>query len=192
MNRTVRTFVAVEISSEIRTRAAQLMAKLNSTAAKVRWVEPHNLHLTLKFLGDVDLLEIPELCQAVTDAVADLPPFEIEARGAGVFPDLSNPRTVWLGIGRGTDEMVELHAAVERSLTGLGFRRDQRRFRPHLTIGRVRGAGPGNSELAERVAEQADFSGGVASVEEVVVFSSELGREGPTYEMLATAALNGR
>ena len=192
MNRTVRTFVAVEISSEIRTRAAQLMARLNTTSAKVRWVEPHNMHLTLKFLGDVDLLEIPELCQAVSDAVANLPPFEIEARGAGVFPDLHSPRTVWLGIGRGTDEMVELHAAVERGLTGLGFRRDQRRFRPHLTLGRVRGTGPGNRDLAERVAEQADFAGGVASVEAVVVFSSELGRDGPTHEALATAMLNGK
>ncbi|HUY89664.1 MAG TPA: RNA 2',3'-cyclic phosphodiesterase [Pirellulales bacterium] len=192
MNRTVRTFVAVEISPEIRARAAQLISRLNPTAAKVRWVEPHNMHLTLKFLGDVDLLELPELCQAVSDAVADLPPFEIEARGAGVFPDLRNPRTVWLGIGRGADEMIELHAAVERALTGLGFRREQRRFRPHLTLGRVRGAGPGNQELAERVAEHADFAGGVASVEAIVVFSSELGRDGPTHEALATAALNGR
>lgn len=173
-------------------RAGQLIGRLGSTSAKVKWVEPHNLHLTLKFLGDVDLLEIPELCQAVTDAVAELPPFEIEARGAGAFPDLRHPRTVWLGVGRGTEEMVQLHDIVEQSLAPLGFRQEQRRFRPHLTIGRVRGGGPGIAELAENLAEQADFAGGVSSVEEVVVLSSELSRTGPTYEVLATAPLNGR
>ncbi len=184
--------MAVEISSEMRLRASQLIGRIDSTSAKVKWVDPENLHLTLKFLGDVDLLEIPKLCEAVADAVVDLPPFEIEARGAGAFPDLHHPRTVWLGMGRGTEEMVELHDAVERSLATLGFRREQRRFRPHLTLGRVRGGGPGIVELAESLAEQADFAGGVSSVEEAVVFSSELGRNGPAYEVLATAPLNGR
>lgn len=192
MNRNVRTFVAVEISSEMRLRAGQLIDRLSSTAAKVRWVEPHNLHFTLKFLGDVDLLDIPQLCEAVTGAVAELPPFEIEALGAGAFPDLHNPRTVWLGVGRGTEAMVELHDAVERALTTLGFRREQRRYRPHVTLGRVRGAGPANLELAERLAKLADFPGGIASIEEVVVFSSELGRDGPSYEVLASAPLGGR
>jgi 2'-5' RNA ligase len=169
-----------------------LIDRLSSSGAKVRWVEPHNLHFTLKFLGDVDLLDIPQLCEAVTAAVAELPPFEIEALGAGAFPDLHNPRTVWLGVGRGTEAMVELHGAVERTLTTLGFRREQRRYRPHVTLGRVRGAGPGNLELAERLAKLADFPGGMASIEEVVVFSSELGRDGPSYEVLATAPLSGR
>ena len=192
MNRIVRTFVAAEISGEMRTRASQLIGRLGSTSAKVKWVEPHNLHLTLKFLGDVDLLEIPELCQAVTDAVADLPPFEIEARGAGAFPDLHHPRTVWLGVGHGTEEMIELHDVVEQSLAPLGFRQEQRRFRPHLTIGRGARQRPGIAELAGILAEQADFAGGVSSIDEVVVLSSELSRTGPTYELLATAPLNGR
>src|SRR5690349_21441295 len=102
MNRLVRTFVAVEISAETRTRAGQLIGRLDTPEVKIKWVETHNLHLTLKFLGDVDLLEIPQLCQAVTDAVVELPPFEFEARGAGAFPDIHHPRTVWLGLGRGS------------------------------------------------------------------------------------------
>jgi 2'-5' RNA ligase len=182
----------VEISSETRTRAGQLIGRLDTPEAKIKWVEPHNLHLTLKFLGDVDLLEVPQLCQAVTDAVVDLPPFEIEARGAGAFPDAQHPRTVWLGVDRGSEEMIELHDAVERSLAPLGFRREQRRFRPHLTIGRVRGGGPGLRTLADKLVLEGDFAGGVSSVDEIVVFSSELGRDGPTYEVLATAPLNGR
>jgi 2'-5' RNA ligase len=192
MTKPLRTFVAVGVSHEVRSRVRQLIGALSAATAKVRWVEPENLHYSLKFLGDVELLEIPKVCEAVTRAVADVPPFEIVARGAGAFPDVSRPRTIWLGVADGHEQMVELNAAVERELAPLGFRREQRRFRPHLTIGRVRGGPPGLSELGQLVREHADFVGGVVSVDELSVFSSELGRDGPIYEPLATAILNGR
>ncbi|HEV3003704.1 MAG TPA: RNA 2',3'-cyclic phosphodiesterase, partial [Pirellulales bacterium] len=141
MSRPLRTFIAVAASHEVRMRARQLIGELSSTAAKVRWVEPENLHYSLKFLGDVELLEIPKVCEAVTRAVTDKPPFEITALGAGAFPDLRRPRTIWLGVADGSESMVELNGAIERELAPLGFRREQRRFRPHLTLGRVRGPG---------------------------------------------------
>ncbi|HJT32688.1 MAG TPA: RNA 2',3'-cyclic phosphodiesterase [Pirellulales bacterium] len=191
MTRTLRTFIAVEISSETRSRARQLFERLKGTDAKISWVKPECLHLTLKFLGDVDLREIPAVCDAVTQAVADLPPFEIEAHGAGAFPTAARPRTIWLGVGRGSEEMVALHDAVDRALGGLGYRREQRRFRPHLTVGRVRG-GRDLDALGELLGQHADFAGGVTSVDEVVVMSSELSPDGPEYEPLAAAPLNGR
>ena len=77
MQRTVRTFIAVEISSEVRSRAARLISQLEATGANVRWVKPEQMHLTLKFLGDVDLREIPEVCAAVSQATADVPPFSL-------------------------------------------------------------------------------------------------------------------
>jgi 2'-5' RNA ligase len=192
MSRPLRTFVAVAVSHEVRIRARQLVDALSCTAAKVRWVEPENLHYSLKFLGDVELLEIPRVCEAVTRAALDLPPFEIIARGAGAFPDVARPRTIWLGVADGSQQMIELNEAIERELAPLGFRREQRRFRPHLTIGRVRGGPAGLGELGQLVQQHADFVGGVVSVDEVVVFSSELGRDGPTYEPLATATLQGK
>ncbi|MEX2119755.1 MAG: RNA 2',3'-cyclic phosphodiesterase [Pirellulales bacterium] len=191
MNRTLRTFVAVEASSEVRSRAAQLIERLGRTAAKVKWVEPHNMHFTLKFLGDVELLDVPRVCQAVAGAVAGLPAFEVVAHGAGAFPGAERPRTVWLGVDQGAEAMVDLHAAVESGLLLLGFRCEQRRFRPHLTIGRVRGAPQPAAELGRLVSQEADFTGGVTSVDEVLVLSSELGRDGPSYEVLCTAPLEG-
>lgn len=190
MARPLRSFIAIEISSEVRSRARQLITRLSGTEAKVTWVKPHLLHLTLKFLGDVDLLDIPPVSAAVTEAVADLPPFEIEVRGAGAFPNAARPRTIWLGVNQGQGEMVELHDRVEHALSGMGFRRELRRFRPHLTIGRVRGA-QAIGELGELVSQHADFSGGISSVDELVVMSSELEREGPVYEPLAIAPLDG-
>lgn len=181
----VRTFIAAEIPREVQDRAASLIARLQGSDAKVKWVRPEQLHWTLKFLGDVELEEIPAVCARVTEAVADIRAFDVEAHGAGAFPDPRRPRTVWLGVSRGAEEMVELHAAVERSLVPLGFRAEGRKFRPHVTIGRVRNSPVGIAELGRLITENADFDGGVSTVFEVVVFSSELHRDGPTHQPLA-------
>ncbi|HVX13902.1 MAG TPA: RNA 2',3'-cyclic phosphodiesterase [Pirellulales bacterium] len=189
--RSLRTFIAVEVSSEVRGRARQLIGRLQETGAKVTWVKPEALHLTLKFLGDVDLIDVPSVCQAVQEAVADLPPFEFQVHGAGAFPSVARPRTIWLGVGAGDEELVGLHGAVERAVSGLGFRHENRRFRPHLTLGRVRGDRE-LGELGRLITANAEFTGGVTSIDDVVVFSSELESDGPIHEPLAIAPLNGR
>lgn len=191
MNKTVRTFVAIETSPEVQTRAGDLIRVLAAAPAKVKWGEPAQLHFTLKFLGDIDLVDVPQICEAVKRAVAGLPPFEVEARGAGAFPNADRPRTIWLGTGRGAEPMVEVHAAVEQQLAPLGFRREQRRYRPHLTVGRVRGGPQGIAELGQLLALHADYKAGIVAVDEVVVFSSELTRTGPIYEPLSTIPLAG-
>lgn len=188
MQRRIRTFVAVEAPGDVCGSAARLIARLRTAPAKVRWVEPP-LHFTLKFLGDVDILEIPEVCRAVADAVADIPPFDLEIRGVGAFPNLDRPRTLWIGTGSGTDEMVQLHQRIEKSLTPLGFRAEGRRYRPHLTIGRVRNGPEGIAELGRGVQDEADYRAGEMLVDELSVFSSRLERTGPVYEVLGRAEL---
>ena len=189
---TVRTFIAVEIPPEVKQRARQLIGRLSATPAKVKWVGPEAMHWTLKFLGDVEMIEVPAICQAVERAVAPFAPFDVEARGASAFPDARRPRTVWVGMGQGTDEMFVLHQAVERELAKLGYREEGRRFRPHLTIGRVRSSSPeGIGELGRLVAANADFESGLSTVFEVVIFSSQLGPKGPTHEPLGHAELKG-
>jgi len=124
--------------------------------------------------------------------VGPLAPFDIEAFGAGAFPDASRPRTVWIGMRRGADEMIAVHDRIETELSQLGYRGDGRRFRPHLTIGRVRASRQGIDELGRLIGENADFEGGVSAAMEVVVFASTRGREGPTHEPLGHGALNGQ
>ncbi len=191
MSDVVRTFVAVEIPFEVKERAGRLIAELSSAPAKVKWVGPEAMHWTLKFLGDVEMIEVPAICQAVERAVAPFAPFDVEARGAGAFPDAHRPRTVWVGMGQGTDEMCVLHQAIERELAKLGYREEGRRFRPHLTIGRVRNSPEGIGELGRLVAASADFESGLSTVYEVVIFSSQLGSKGPTHEPLGHAELKG-
>jgi 2'-5' RNA ligase len=191
MKRTVRTFVAVEISAAVRARAGELIRTLAAAGADVKWVDPPNLHLTLQFLDEVPVTEIPRVCEAVVRGAAAVAPFELEVRGAGAFPNVGRPKTVWLGTGPGQQQMIALHDAVEAALCKLGFRKEHRRFEPHLTLGRVRSGGPAVAALAELLRGQADFQAGSCHVAEVVVFSSELQPAGPLYAPLGRAPLGG-
>ena len=184
----IRTFIAVPASASLRQAAKKLAEALRPAAGDVKWVAPENLHWTLQFLGDVDQLEIPAVCSAVSTAVADVDSFDLEARGAGAFPAPDRPRTLWLGAGAGAQAMVALHDAIQRKLDKLGYRGEHRRFVPHITLGRAgRNAPP--RPLVRELAALAEFDGGSMLVDEVTVFASKLAPDGPQYEVLARAPL---
>lgn len=185
-------FVAVEISPTVRSAAKRLIDRLQVTPAHVKWVEPENLHFTMKFLGDVPSEEITNVCRAVQRAVKPLEPFELVVRGCGAFPSTTKPRTIWLGVAEGATPMASLAEAIEESLSRLGFAPEQRRFNPHLTLGRVREGSPsGLRELAQLLADFGELEAGSTIVDEVTVFSSTLRRGGPKYEALAHGELQG-
>jgi len=183
-----RTFIAVTASPEVRRAAAKLAEQLCSAAGGVKWVAPENLHWTLQFLGEIDILEANTVCTAVCAAAAEVEAFDLECQGAGAFPAADRPRTLWLGAGKGSQAMVALHAAIQRRLDRLGYRGEHRRFVPHLTIGRAGRSAPSRS-LVRELAALAEFDGGTMLVDEVTVYSSQLGPEGPTYDPLARAPL---
>lgn len=189
MQRLVRTFIAVDLSPDVRGRALKLIKRFQTTRAKVRWVENKNLHLTLKFLGDVESVELPRVIDTVKEAVADLKSFDLTFHGAGAFPDPENPRTIWLGVAEGAERIIDVHRRVEDALAEIGFRAENRRFRPHVTLGRVRDTRHGKRDLAALLGEYAEFEGGVSHVDELVVFSSELEEDGPNYEPLGHVEL---
>lgn len=189
MKDTVRTFVAVETSESVRQRASELINALRAAGATVSWVQPQNMHLTLKFLDEVPLREIHRVGQAVEEATAGIEPFELEIRGAGAFPSPGRPRTLWLGTGAGAEPLGKLFARLENVLAPIGFRKEPRRFEAHLTIGRVRSGGPAATEIGRLVTQHADFDAGRFPVDELVVFSSQLTPKGPIYEVLSRAAL---
>jgi len=185
----MRTFIAVEVPPSVRRAAADLIGRFEASAAHVRWVDPEQTHITLKFLGDVVTERVPEICRRVAEAVAPIPPFRLTVLGAGAFPNTRRPRTIWLGTAEGRDAMVVLHEAIDRQLDPMGFPRETRRFVPHLTLGRVRRGVRGADALGPVIEEQTDVQAGIATVREVVVFASFLGRDGPTYQVLGHAEL---
>lgn len=192
MAQNVRAFVAVEIDPAIREAAVELIDKLRDASADVKWVEPENLHLTVKFLGDVPLTETAAICQALQRAAGEVEPFELELGGAGAFPSNGRPRTIWLGAAGDERPMRALADAVEKRLQKLGFRREARRFEVHLTLGRIRKPGPGVKQLGEKLTELSDYPAGKMSVNEIVLFSSQLTADGPIYAPLGRARLRAK
>ena len=110
--RSVRTFIAVELSGTVIARAQEAIKLLKGSGAEVGWVDRGQMHLTLKFLGNVPETETPDVCRVVAEAAAGVEPFEIVFKGLGAFPRASEPRTIWMGIDQGQAELAELHEAI--------------------------------------------------------------------------------
>ncbi len=192
MTKKIRTFIAVELAPAVVAQAVSLVEQLRPAGADVKWVASQNMHLTLKFLGDVREEDTADVCRVVSKTVAEFEPFDITLGGAGAFPNARRPRTLWIGVTQGEKELVRLQTAMERALAKRGFPKEGREFHPHLTIGRVREGGPATAELGQAIGARAGFAGGTSTVRDVVVFASYLSSTGPTYEPLGRAALGGR
>jgi 2'-5' RNA ligase len=187
----VRSFLAVEVTDAVRRKAAALQGELARTGADINWVDPANLHVTLLFLGEVEDRELHSLCRLAAAAVAAEPPFEVRVGGVGAFPNGRRPKTVWAGVTAGAAELGRLYAGLEQALVEAGFyRREERAYTPHLTLGRVKSEAAGQL-LAPALPKHLAWDGGRAAVGEVVAFASELRREGPVYVPLGRAPLLG-
>jgi 2'-5' RNA ligase len=187
----LRTFVAVEISGEVKARAMSLIDRLKTSGIKASWSKPDKMHLTLKFLGDTPETLLADVCRAVQKASAGIACFELRFGGAGAFPSLQRPQTLWLGVQSGLAEIMALQQSIDEALFQLRYPKEHRRFTPHLTLGRCRGGTPEQfAELRRIIEENAAFNGGVSIIEEVIVFESilERGTE-PAYEVLSRTEL---
>ena len=186
-----RTFVAVAVSDRVRARAGDLINRLRVGQAKVNWVAPPNMHVTLKFLGDQTDDQVVAICQAVQRTAAGVPDFEFGCRGVGAFPNSQRPRTIWIGVTEGSEPLKQLHASIDARLSQLGFARDRRGFHAHLTLGRVRSGGPDQLALGAALGKHADYEAGQTRANDVLVFGSQLRKSGPVYDLLARAPLAG-
>jgi RNA 2',3'-cyclic 3'-phosphodiesterase len=188
----VRTFIAVEVGEAIRSSAVALQQALAKTGADVNWVPAENIHVTLLFLGEVDERDLAAVCRVVADTAAGEPPFALRVSGVGAFPNPRRPKVVWAGVTDGAAELVRLHGRLEQPLLDLGcYRREDRPYTPHLTLGRVKSEADGHA-LAPALPKHADWTGGQTTVNELVLFASELRRDGPTYTALGRGKLTGR
>ena len=184
----LRTFLAIDLNQSVRQRVSELMSFISSDTTATKWVEPESLHVTVKFLGDVDDVKISDVCRSTAEAAAAHRRFDCHCRKLGAFPRDDRPRTIWVGVDAEQDELLSLHRSVDQALSQLGFRQDARRFHPHITIGRVRG-GHDCPILASAISSCKDAELGSSPVDEITVYSSELTRQGPIYTVLAKARL---
>jgi len=134
----IRTFICIELPEGLKKKIGEIQAQLKHYSAGISWVRPQNIHLTLKFLGDVEEQRLPDLATAMGEIAARYSRFTLIPEGPGVFPHARSPRVFWLGIREDTGTLAHLQEEIEERLEELGFAREKRAFRPHLTIGRVR------------------------------------------------------
>jgi 2'-5' RNA ligase len=187
----VRTFIGIGIGDAIRARSVALQQEVSRAVAGVRWEEPGNFHITLVFLGDVSDRELPAVCRAAMDVAAGEPPIPLEVSGIGAFPSVRRPRTIWAGVTTGAEVLVRLHDKLEERLEDLRiYQREERPYTPHLTLGRVRDESVGHG-LAGILPRHRDWNGGQELIEEVRVYASEPGRDGPVYTVLGRGELRG-
>jgi len=185
----MRPCIAVDLGKVVRDRCIALQETLARAGTDVKWVEEQNLHLTLLFLGEVVDRDTPALCRAVADCCAQHPPFTLSVETVGCFPNPRRPRVVWAGVGAGHADLCALHDDLESPLLELGcYRREERQYTPHITLGRAQGERP-REKIVPALGRQAAWSAGETDVREVCVLSSELRSGGPTYTLLSRARL---
>jgi 2'-5' RNA ligase len=134
----IRSFICLEIPESIQSRIDKLQESLRHTDAQVSWTKPSNIHLTLKFLGGVEVSRIEPVGKAIERAAEGIGPFEVEVGGAGCFPSPRSPRVLWVGVSDVPEQLRRLYTNIEDELARQGFPRETRKFSPHLTIGRIR------------------------------------------------------
>ncbi len=184
-----RTFIAIAAVDEVPALARATVAELQGLTESVRWTEPDNFHWTLKFLGDVEDNLLFEICRTVARVTSQWRCFSVTADHVGAFPSLDRPRTLWLGAGEGSQPFCALQAALEDSLSDLGFRPEAKRFVPHLTLGRVGRHKHAGERMIERLQHHTACGPATMEVAEVVIYSSELERTGPSYQVVGRAPL---
>ena len=187
----MRLFAAAELDDTVRNRAAAVSATLRAAAVAdgrraVSWVAPENLHITLRFIGDTDEATAERIVGQLVRPL-DLPAFEVSIAGAGSFPPSGPPRVVWLGVGDGGVELAAVAREVNRRLEAIGLPREDRPFRAHLTIGRVKA--PTGPRFREALSAARNVAVGRCIVRGVTLFESRLSSSGSTYSVVATSPL---
>jgi 2'-5' RNA ligase len=184
-----RLFIAIELDAAVRAALAATVVELARCGADARWSRPDNLHLTLKFLGNVAAEHIDRLAAALRSSVASTPAQAIPVRGLGVFPDARRPRVVWAGID--APFLTALAASIDAACQALGFAAEARPFHPHVTLARLRSR-RGWPALRARLDAAASRSFGSSDVKDVYLFRSDLRPAGAVYTKLCRAPLATR
>ena len=182
MPESIRSFLAFDIESDtVLNRLATAQKLLVQTGADLKLVEPQNIHITVRFLGNIT----PTMAEKIFEEMKKVPfaPFNVQINGLGAFPDLRYARVVWTGITEGADQLKSVFSQLEPQLRRLGFTPDHKGFSPHLTIARVK-SGRNKAQLAEFITENANYDFGAIKAECLRLKKSDLTPNGPIYSTL--------
>ena len=190
----MRLFVAVEIGDTLSARAAELSRELQRRAAdvapgaKITWIPADRLHLTVRFIGEVDDARAQAVCGALKPALAP-GAFDLTLHGAGAFPKTGSPRVLWVGVTGGREPLLAIEREITSRLTPLGIEEEDRAYSPHLTLARVRE--PAGLRTARLLEGLTGGEIGTTRIDAITLFQSKLSPKGPTYTPLLRIPLRG-
>ena len=187
----IRCFVAIEIPEAIQTLLTSIQEELRKDIRGTSWVKRGNIHLTLKFLGDVAPNRISTIKNVIEQVVGTRSPFSMEIGGIGVFPNLTRPRIIWAGVKTGADEVTAIAREINIGLSRHGFERDEKPFRPHLTLARLKRR-IDLKPLVDVFQQYDTINGATMLVNQIRVIQSQLRQSGAVYTPLETCRFNSR
>ena len=176
----MRTFIAIELPETVIASLGALGNRLRGAGVRVSWVKPESMHLTLRFLGEIDAEHVDRLRAILCDAYKGIVPFMLSVRGAGAFPNMQRPSVIWVGVEPLDGGLATVQMAAESAARAIGSPPEDKPFHSHLTLARIkdsRSAGP----LMACFEQERDFKAGDFTVRSVSLFSSQLTRHGPIY-----------
>lgn len=188
----MRTFIAVGISQTVKEQIDELVENMKKgivrTGCHPKWVKTENVHLTLKFLGNIEEAQVPEIKTAIDDIASQFKPFTVRLSGLGMFPSKRQPRVLWIGFTKGEQALIKMQTLLERKLGDIGFPVESRRFHPHLTLARIKSL-KGTAGLADIVSIYKTANCGECPIDKITFFKSTLTPQGPIYNAISEHAL---
>ena len=183
MRQTLRTFIAVELPRDIQRILKGIQDELRKSGADVKWIQPDHIHLTLKFLGEIPEEKIEAVLKVMESSLECFAAFSFRLSHLGAFPKPENPRIIWVGVDSGENELKRLAGVLEKNLGSLGFKKEERGFAAHITLGRVRSSL--NKFALSKLLKSYSLPQPMAQdVKNLVLFKSTLTSSGPLYEAL--------
>ena len=187
----IRAFLAIEPPEDVLQAVDLLQEKLKKEIkGKISWTRSQSNHITLKFFGNIDKDDIKNICTVVEKQVALLPPLSLTIEKLGVFPDARRPRVLWLGATGDVEKLTALQIKMESDFEGIGFPRENRPFRTHLTLGRIK-IPQEITGIIETLNKYSDFTAAEFSCKEIILFQSKLTKQGAIYTKLGKFNFSG-
>jgi 2'-5' RNA ligase len=178
----IRSFIAVDIPGSVRDKLDDLLSKLKRSQADVKWAKSKSIHITLKFLGNVEEARLPKIEEIMGRVAENIEPFTVSIEGTGVFPNDRRPHVLWVGVRKGSEKLTRLAEDLDSCLSVLGFEREKRSYSPHLTLGRVRS--PKRIDAVIDMMRSTTFQAGDFINEAILLMKSDLRPDGAVYTVL--------
>jgi 2'-5' RNA ligase len=187
----IRAFLAIEPPEDILQELSRLQEKLKrEISGRISWTKPQGQHLTLKFFGDISAEDVKNICSAVENRIASVSSLNLKIEKLGVFPDARRPRVLWCGVSGDGEKLLLLQKQLKADYEGIGFTSDDRPFRAHLTLGRIKES-HGLTGISEALTKQKAFVAGEFECRQLILFQSRLLPHGAVYTKLAEFTLKG-